>query len=278
MEGNNKKIIEDKIKDNRTRDYYKNIYHIIQNQIKDYVINKLLLKINKQNNIIKELSETNEIIKQNFLCLLKKILINENILKNNTLSTMRHSSSPTIKGSETFRYLSTDYNSLYNQKIKNLNLENNISKTYKNLLNNGKNKVSFILKKNIRLNEDIFVHRLNHKNKSGYFNDNQLSTSLITNQSQRILPTYKMLKKNSSERNNNNYSKISLKVNSNLLTPNKKQSNKEQNYIPNTDVKNKKEKKKLKLEEQKNLDKGDYKIKIRKNTYSHRSGFITNKI
>ena len=85
MEGNNKKIIEDKIKDNQNRDYYKNIYHIIQNQIKDYVINKLLLKINKQNNIIKELSETNEIIKQNFLCLLKKILIKENILKNNTL-------------------------------------------------------------------------------------------------------------------------------------------------------------------------------------------------
>ena len=43
-------------------------------------------------------------------------------------------------------------------------------------------------------------------------------------------------------------------------------------------LKIKKKKKKLKLEEQKNLDKGDYKIKIRKNTYSHRSGFITNKL
>ena len=86
------------------------------------------------------------------------------------------------------------------------------------------------------------------------------------------------MKKNSSERKNNYCNKIALKVNSNLLTPNKKKSNKEQNYIPNTDVKNKKEKKKLKLEEQKSLDKGDYKIKIRKNTYSHRSGFITNKI
>ena len=87
---------------------------------------------------------------------------------------MRHSSSPTIKGSETFRYLSTDYNTLYNQKIKNLNLENNISKAYKNLLNNGKNRVSFILKKNISLNEDIFFYIFNYKKKNDYYNYNKI--------------------------------------------------------------------------------------------------------
>ena len=272
---------KEKIIENDNNDFYKTLFIKIQNQIKDYVINKLISKVCYQNKLIKELNEENDKIKKNFLFLLKKVLLNEKIIKNNSISIIKPILNSPIKVFETKNSHSHfDSDNIY-QNSKNSNLDINISKTYNNIINKRKNKVSFINNKNIPLNEDIFIHRFNHLKSKSYFNDNQISTTLISNQSQGLLNTYDMMKKTTSERNNNKFNKMSLKINSNLTTPKTKKKVYKFNYscksIHNTEHKEKNNLK-LNLEEQKNFDKGDYQIKIRKNTNSHKIGLLSNKI
>ena len=272
---------KEKIIENDNNDFYKTLFIKIQNQIKDYVINKLISKVCYQNKLIKELNEENDKIKKNFLFLLKKVLLNEKIIKNNSISIIKPILNSPIKVFETKNSHSHfDSDNIY-QNSKNSNLDINISKTYNNIINKRKNKVSFINNKNIPLNEDIFIHRFNHLKSKSYFNDNQISTTLISNQSQGLLNNYDMMKKTTSERNNNKFNKMTLKINSNLTTPKTKKKVYKFNYscksIHNTEHKEKNNLK-LNLEEQKNFDKGDYQIKIRKNTNSHKIGLLSNKI
>ena len=272
---------KEKIIENDNNDFYKTLFIKIQNQIKDYVINKLISKVCYQNKLIKELNEENDKIKKNFLFLLKKVLLNGKIIKNNSISIIKPILNSPIKVFETKNSHSHfDSDNKY-QNSKNSNLDINISKTYNNIINKRKNKVSFINNKNIPLNEDIFIHRFNHLKSKSYFNDNQISTTLISNQSQGLLNTYDMMKKTTSERNNNKFNKMTLKINSNLTTPKTKKKVYKFNYscksIHNTEHKEKNNLK-LNLEEQKNFDKGDYQIKIRKNTNSHKIGLLSNKI
>ena len=272
---------KEKIIENDNNDFYKTLFIKIQNQIKDYVINKLISKVCYQNKLIKELNEENDKIKKNFLFLLKKVLLNEKIIKNNSISIIKPILNSPIKVFETKNSHSHfDSDNIY-QNSKNSNLDINISKTYNNIINKRKNKVSFINNKNIPLNEDIFIHRFNHLKSKSYFNDNQISTTLISNQSQGLLNTYDMMKKTTSERNHNKFNKMTLKINSNLTTPKTKKKVYKFNYscksIHNTEHKEKNNLK-LNLEEQKNFDKGDYQIKIRKNTNSHKIGLLSNKI
>lgn len=272
---------KEKIIENDNNDFYKTLFIKIQNQIKDYVINKLISKVCYQNKLIKELNEENDKIKKNFLFLLKKVLLNEKIIKNNSIPIIKPILNSPIKVFETKNSHSHfDSDNIY-QNSKNSNLDINISKSYNNIINKRKNKVSFINNKNIPLNEDIFIHRFNHLKSKSYFNDNQISTTLISNQSQGLLNTYDMMKKTTSERNNNKFNKMTLKINSNLTTPKTKKKVYKFNYscksIHNTEHKEKNNLK-LNLEEQKNFDKGDYQIKIRKNTNSHKIGLLSNKI
>ena len=272
---------KEKIIENDNNDFYKTLFIKIQNQIKDYVINKLISKVCYQNKLIKELNEENDKIKKNFLFLLKKVLLNEKIIKNNSISIIQPILNSPIKVFETKNSHSHfDSDNIY-QNSKNSHLDINISKSYNNIINKRKNKVSFINNKNIPLNEDIFIHRFNHLKSKSYFNDNQISTTLISNQSQGLLNTYDMMKKTTSERNNNKFNKMTLKINSNLTTPKTKKKFYKFNYscksIHNTEHKEKNNLK-LNLEEQKNFDKGDYQIKIRKNTNSHKIGLLSNKI
>ena len=272
---------KEKIIENDNNDFYKTLFIKIQNQIKDYVINKLISKVCYQNKLIKELNEENDKIKKNFLFLLKKVLLNGKIIKNNSISIIKPILNSPIKVFETKNSHSHfDSDNIY-QNSKNSNLDINISKTYNNIINKRKNKVSFINNKNIPLNEDIFIHRFNHLKSKSYFNDNQISTTLISNQSQGLLNTYDMMKKTTSERNHNKFNKMTLKINSNLTTPKTKKKVYKFNYscksIHNTEHKEKNNLK-LNLEEQKNFDKGDYQIKIRKNTNSHKIGLLSNKI
>ena len=272
---------KEKIIENDNNDFYKTLFIKIQNQIKDYVINKLISKVCYQNKLIKELNEENDKIKKNFLFLLKKVLLNGKIIKNNSISIIKPILNSPIKVFETKNSHSYfDSDNIY-QNSKNSNLDINISKSYNNIINKRKNKVSFINNKNIPLNEDIFIHRFNHLKSKSYFNDNQISTTLISNQSQGLLNTYDMMKKTTSERNNNKFNKMTLKINSNLTTPKTKKKFYKFNYscksIHNTEHKEKNNLK-LNLEEQKNFDKGDYQIKIRKNTNSHKIGLLSNKI
>ena len=66
---------------------YKLIYKIIQNEIKDYIINKFISIIKNQNEIIKEIKKSKEILKKNYLFILKKILLKEEKKKlNNSFS------------------------------------------------------------------------------------------------------------------------------------------------------------------------------------------------
>jgi hypothetical protein len=210
---------KEKIIENDNNDFYKTLFIKIQNQIKDYVINKLISKVCYQNKLIKELNEENDKIKKNFLFLLKKVLLNEKIIKNNSIPIIKPILNSPIKVFETKNSHSHfDSDNIY-QNSKNSNLDINISKSYNNIINKRKNKVSFINNKNIPLNEDIFIHRFNHLKSKSYFNDNQISTTLISNQSQGLLNTYDMMKKTTSERNNNKFNKMTLKINSNLTTP-----------------------------------------------------------
>ena len=57
---------KEKIIENDNNDFYKTLFIKIQNQIKDYVINKLISKVCYQNKLIKELNEENDKIKKNF--------------------------------------------------------------------------------------------------------------------------------------------------------------------------------------------------------------------
>ena len=245
------------------------------------MINKLISKVCYQNKLIKELNEENDKIKKNFLFLLKKVLLNEKIIKNNSIPIIKPILNSPIKVFETKNSHSHfDSDNIY-QNSKNSNLDINISKSYNNIINKRKNKVSFINNKNIPLNEDIFIHRFNHLKSKSYFNDNQISTTLISNQSQGLLNTNDMMKKTTSEINNNKYNKMTFKINSNLTKPKTKKKVYKFNYscksIHNTEHKEKNNLK-LNLEEQKNFDKGDYQIKIRKNTNSHKIGLLSNKI
>ena len=197
---------------------YKLIYKIIQNEIKDYIINKFISIIKNQNEIIKEIKKSNEILKKNYLFILKKILLKEGKKKSN------HSLSKKI--------LNTSF------KLTDMNKKNISS--------------SFILKKNIPLNEEIFPKYF-HRKKNALLEEKEINQSLQINNSQKLIST-----SNKNSFHNDNEKKKIYKHKG------------ERNF---NNLNNEISKKSI-INEQKIFD---YKKK-NKNNYNHRSSFLTNKL
>ena len=160
---------------------YKLIYKIIQNEIKDYIINKFISIIKNQNEIIKEIKKSNEILKKNYLFILKKILLKEEKKKSN------HSLS---KNTLNTSFKLTDFSK--NAENENISFINNIEKkalkNYKKIMNKKNISSSFVLKKNIPLNEEIFPKYF-HRKKNSLLEEKEINQSLQINNSQKLIST-----------------------------------------------------------------------------------------
>ena len=224
---------------------YKLIYKIIQNEIKDYIINKFISIIKNQNEIIKEIKKSNEILKKNYLFILKKILLKEEKKKSN------HSLSKNILNTS---FKLTDFSK--NSENENISFINNIEKkvlkNYKIIMNKKNISSSFILKKNIPLNEEIFPKYF-HRKKNALLEEKEINQSLQINNSQKLISTSN---KNSFHNDNE-----------------KKKKYKKKGEINFNNLNNEISKKSI-INEQKIFD---YKKK-NKNNYNHRSSFLTNKL
>lgn len=224
---------------------YKLIYKIIQNEIKDYIINKFISIIKNQNEIIKEIKKSNEILKKNYLFILKKILLKEEKKKSN------HSLS---KNTLNTSFKLTDFSK--NAENENISFINNIEKkalkNYKKIMNKKNISSSFILKKNIPLNEEIFPKYF-HRKKNSLLEEKEINQSLQINNSQKLIST-----SNKNSFHNDNEKKKIYKHKG------------ERNF---NNLNNEISKKSI-INEQKIFD---YKKK-NKNNYNHRSSFLTNKL
>ena len=156
---------------------YKSIYKIIQNQIKDYVINKFISIISFQNKVIKETKKTNDILKKNFIYLLKKVLINQNVQKynfNHSNSQINNRLNSSMKLTEFTQYIPTDYYSVISNdsiSFRSSSIDNKVTKTLKAIMTKGKLNESYISQKNIPISKDIILKKSHHKSKSLLLNE-----------------------------------------------------------------------------------------------------------
>ena len=156
---------------------YKSIYKIIQNQIKDYVINKFISIISFQNKVIKEIKKTNDILKKNFIYLLKKVLINQNVQKynfNHSNSQINNRLNSSMKLTEFTQYIPTDYYSVISNdsiSFRSSSIDNKVTKTLKAIMTKGKLNESYISQKNIPISKDIILKKSHHKSKSLLLNE-----------------------------------------------------------------------------------------------------------
>lgn len=182
---------------------FKLIYKIIQNQIKDYIINKYISIIKNQNEIIKEIQKSNEILKKNYLFVLKKALIKEDKIKsNNSLSKNKNFLNISYKLTDFSKNSEKENLSL---SLRNSSIDEKVSKTYKLIMNKKNISSSFILKKNISLNNDIFPINYKKKiNKNSFFQEKEVNKSLQIHNSQKIISNFVLIKRNSSDKNQNN--------------------------------------------------------------------------
>ena len=147
---------------------YKLIYKIIQNEIKDYIINKFISIIKNQNEIIKEIKKSKEILKKNYLNILKKILLKEEKKKSN------HSLSKNILNTS---FKLTDFSKNSENENISFNIEKKVLKNYKIIMNKKNISSSFILKKNIPLNEEIFPKYF-HRKKNALLEEKEINQFL----------------------------------------------------------------------------------------------------
>ena len=266
---------------------YKSIYKIIQNQIKDYVINKFISIISFQNKVIKEIKKTNDILKKHLIYLLKKVLINQNVQKynfNHSNSQINNRLNSSMKLTEFTQYIPTDYYSVISNdsiSFRSSSIDNKVTKTLKAIMTKGKLNESYISQKNIPISKDIILKKSHHKSKSLLLNEKKKNSSLFClKQNPKFIPS-NLVKKTSSEKKDNKFLNLNMKNSEKIYPKYKKRIYKfkysEKSLVSyNTDehINNTKRKK---IEEKKNLEK-IYTIRIIKKPNSHRSGFIINKI
>ena len=268
---------------------YKSIYKIIQNQIKDYVINKFISIISLQNNEIKEIKKTNNILKNNFIHLLKKVFINRNIQKfnnNRPNSQNKNILNSSMKLTDFTKYTQTNYHSIITNdsiSFRSSSIDNKVSKTLLSIMNKGKLSESFISKKNIPISKDIILKKSHHKSQSQnlLLSEKKFNSSLLyPKQSQKFIPS-DLIKKNSNEINDKNFLKIKMRNTDKIYPKYRKRVYKFKysekslvSYNSDDPITNSKSNK---IEEKKDLEKKN-KIRIIRNPHSNRSGFLINKI
>ena len=266
---------------------YNSIYKKIQNQIKDYVINKFISIISFQNNEIKEIKKTNDILKKHLIYLLKKVLINQKIQKyniNHSNSQNKNILNSSMKLTELSKYTPTDYHNVITNdsiSLRSSSIDNKVKNTLKSIMNKGKLNESYISQKNIPISKEIIFKKNHHKSKSLLLSEKKINTSLLyLRQNQKFIPS-NLIQKASSEKNDNNFLKLKMRNSEKMYPKYKKRIFKFKysekslaSYNSDEPINNTKTNK---IEEQKNLEK-IYKIRIIKNPHSHRSGFLINKI
>jgi hypothetical protein len=164
---------------------YNSIYKIIQNQIKDYVINKFISIISFQNNEIKEIKKTNDILKKHLIYLLKKVLINQKIQKyniNHSNSQNKNILNSSMKLTELSKYTPTDYHNVITNdsiSLRSSSIDNKVKNTLKSIMNKGKLNESYISQKNIPISKDIILKKSHHKSKSLLLNEKKKKFIII---------------------------------------------------------------------------------------------------
>lgn len=182
-------------------DKYSNIYNQIKNEIKDFVINKLLSNIilrNKENEILKR---ENKILKSNLLFIIKKTILEKNFQSNKlNISTipinkknLNNSFFSPMKLTETINDTQSDYNTLNKSRLSSLERKSN------NLINNLiKNKnysqAKFNLTKNISLYDKLYSSNKNTQRLSSHNRNHLLMTEsdlvISKNNSNKYMETY----------------------------------------------------------------------------------------
>ncbi len=171
---------------------YSHIYNTIKNEIKDFVINRLLNQIYIQNEQLEIIKIENEILKKNLTYIIKKGLLEHYNQKNiskynkynfntiNSKSSLNNSFFFTPKITENNNYIHTELNSLNESQIfrnKSIDKKTNDFMYYIFKKNAYKNK--FLLTRNISLYEGIngkekYKKNLNHSCDNFIFTDSSM--------------------------------------------------------------------------------------------------------
>ena len=213
---------------------YSDVYKRIKNEIKDFVINRLLNKLSLQYEEIESIKSENEMLKKNLTFIIKKGLLehylekynyNQNKLNINTISNKKNfcnSSFFSPKYTENNNYLQTELNTLNESQIyKKNSIEKKANDLMYNILKKNNNKSKFLLTRNSSLYEGAYMterskKNLNHSCDSNFimtetnlrkytFNKNKILNGY---HSQRDISTKKFGSKTSLDKiNNKNISK-----------------------------------------------------------------------
>ena len=227
-----------------------NIFQEIKNQIKDFVINRLINKICIQEKKLEIFKKENEILKTKLLYIIKKVLLlqsnDKNFLQSSNLNlktitinkkSLNNSYFSPIKLTETISDSQSDFNTLNKSRLTRTgSLESKTNELFKNLTVKNISQRKFLLIKNNSITDKLFLSEKKQKKFSSCNKNNFLMTdpNLINNKkknnqittyfSQRDV-TLKNTNQNVKISNNNNTPKkiIQLKKkNKNDINENKK--------------------------------------------------------
>lgn len=161
-------------KDNIT---YSDIYKRVKNEIKDFVINRLLNKLSLQNEQLETIKIENEILKKNLTFIVKKGIIEHYIDKNNyhqnklninTINNKKNCNNSSFLSQryiENNNYLQTELNTLNESQIlKKNSIEKKTNDFMYNILKKNNNKSRFLLTRNSSLYEGLFFTEKSKKN------------------------------------------------------------------------------------------------------------------
>ena len=158
------------------KNVYSHIYNTIKNEIKDFVINKLLNQIYIQNEQLELIKIENEILKKNLTYIIKKGLLEhyyeKNSIKNNKYNITTINSKRSLNNSfffspkitESNNYIQTELNSLNESQIfRNKTIDKRTNDFMYQMFKNNDYKNKFLLTRNKSLYEGINI-REKYKN------------------------------------------------------------------------------------------------------------------
>jgi len=214
------------------KNVYSHIYNTIKNEIKDFVINKLLNQIYIQNEQLELIKIENEILKKNLTYIIKKGLLEhyyeKNSIKNNKYNITTINSKRSLNNSfffspkitESNNYIQTELNSLNESQIfRNKTIDKRTNDFMYQMFKNNDYKNKFLLTRNKSLYEGINIREkykknLNHSCDNFIFTDSNMKNYnfkknkfLNSSHSQKeiyikkLIPKGSLDKKNSSNEN-----------------------------------------------------------------------------
>ena len=178
--------------DFKVKNTYSHIYNTIKNEIKDFVINRLLNKIYIQNEQLEIIKIENEILKKNLTYVIKQGLIEHYYQKNiskynknnmntiNSKSSLNNSFYVSPRITENNNYIQTDLNTLNeSQLFRNKSIDKKTNDFMFQIFKKNAYKNKFLLTRNISLYDGINVRdkykkNLNHSCDNLIFTDSNM--------------------------------------------------------------------------------------------------------